>query len=757
MRVILKIEPRLLAKYGLLAGLGLGLAAAAGGFFLYDRYARWVDRAIMESPWDQAPTVFSAPTVLFPGQPLDQARLIETLEERGYVRSAFLERPPAYRIEAHRPAVTVANKHSWAPPGTRESRQATIILEEGLVAAILAVPSQRPLERFYLAPAILAAQHSGQRRHDSAYAEIPPNLVYAVLAAEDQHFFHHPGVDWQGILRSLFQNVQEGQVVQGGSTITQQLTKNIFLSPRRTLERKLQEALIAVILESRLDKEKLFEIYANQVYLGQYATFSIYGFAQAADVYCHKSLRNLTLAECALLAGMIRSPNQFHPFRHPGEAVRRRNLVLAAMEKEGYLDPAARRLAGSVPLPQPDERLLSGLKAPYFLDYLASLAPDRPARRPASRTPAVYASLNLELQAAADAAVATTLARLRSELATKYPELDTSRLQASLAVLSADSAEVLALVGGSDYRRSPFNRAVHGRRQAGSILKPFIYAYLLDLGRSDPGLGLTASSTVRDQPCAIRYGRRIYRPHNFKGIYHGEATMKFALSRSLNAAPVLFAQRAGFERIAAMVNSLGFASRAVPYPSIALGTVDVTPLEMAAAYSVFLHQGRRLPPRPGNGWLNPPPPPGAGRPIFSAEAAAIVLDMMRETVDRGTAANIRRQGILLPMAGKTGTARDGWFVGLTGNLIICCWVGFDENRELPLAGGESALYVFTALLEAASPRYPIEPLRFTPPARLETRTVCQQSGQLATPRCRQQETDLYFPGTAPRSACQYHR
>lgn len=757
MRVVLKIDPRLLAKYGLAAALGLCLAAAAGGFFLYDRYARRVDRAIMESPWDHDPTIWSAPTILFPGQTLAQSELIEMLEERGYARSAFLDRPPAYRIEAHRPAITVANNRSWAPPGTPDPRQVTVFLDTGQVTALAAIPSRQALARFYLAPAILAAQHSGQRRHDTTFAEVPPNLVYAVLAAEDQHFFKHPGVDWQGILRSLFENVQEGQVIQGGSTITQQLTKNIFLSPRRTLERKLREALIAVILESRLDKEKLFEIYANQVYLGQYATFSIYGFAQAADIYCHKSLRNLSLAECAMLAGMIRSPNQFHPFRHPAEAARRRNLVLAAMEKEGYLNSDERRLAESAPVPQPDERLVSGLKAPYFLDYLASESPEAPPRRSARRPTAVYASLNLELQSAAEAAVASTLKRLRAELAGKYPELDTRRLQASLVVLSAQSAEVLALVGGDDYRRSPFNRAVQSRRQAGSILKPFIYAALVDLGHLEPARRLTASSTVRDQPCSIRYGRRVYRPHNFKGIYHGEVTMKIALSKSLNAATVLFAEQAGFERIADMINDLGFTSRAVPYPSVALGTVDVSPLEVAAAYTAFLRQGRRLPPRPLNGWLNLVRPSGAEQPVFSAEAAAIVLDMMRTAIDQGTGANIRRQGILLPLAGKTGTARDGWFVGLTGNLICCSWVGFDENRELPLAGGESALYVFTELLAQAAPRYPIEPLQFHPPARLESRTVCQQSGFLATPGCKRQETDWYFPGTEPRSACQYHR
>jgi len=317
-------------------------------------------------------------------------------------------------------------------------------------------------------------------------------------------------------------------------------------------------------------------------------------------------------------------------------------------------------------------------------------------------------------------------------------------------VLDPSTGGILAMVGGEDYRTSQYNRAASGRRQAGSILKPFIYAYLLDLGRREPALGLSATAVTEDRPCAIRYGRRVYRPHNYKNVYYGTVTMKTALVHSLNAATVLFAQRAGFDRIAGLVNRLGFERRAVPYPSTALGTVDVSPLEIADAYTAFYHQGRRLPARwsPGGGEA------GFLPPLFGAEASFLTLDMMREAVDTGTGANVRREGIDLSMAGKTGTARDGWFVGLLGNLVVCAWIGYDQNQEFPLSGGDSALFVFTSFVRHAAPVYPVQPLSTAAIVGLSPHTVCRQSGLPASPRCPKTETAWLRDANLPATSCQ---
>jgi penicillin-binding protein 1B len=707
MKVILKIHLPTLLKYGLLLFLGTALLGGAIGFYLYEEYAQRVDKAILEQPWDHIPTITSAPTILFPGQQLPLEWMADTLERRGYVRSTFLEQPPAWHRPAGGRTLRVANRKGDQPGPDRFE----VTFDNGGLAAIRDLDTGRPVERAYLRPAVLSAQRAGLKRMTTRYRELPANLVYAVLSAEDQHFFDHPGIDFQGIFRSLLRNAREEERIQGGSTITQQLTKNIFLSPRRTWERKYKEALIALILETRLSKEQIFEIYADQVYLGQTASFSIHGFAQGAQIYCHKDIRNLNLEECALLAGMIRSPNQCHPFRHPREAFARRNQVLAAMEAEGYIGPEERQAAGAAPLPAPDPALFEGLQAPYFLDYLAAQAPAPIGDR--ASPPAYAATLNLELQAAAEQAVAEGLRLVRQRMAEKFPSEDPRQAQGAMVVLDPVSGGILAMAGGEDYRLSQYNRAVYGRRQAGSILKPFIYAYLLDLGRREPSLDLTSGSIVDDRPCSIRYGRRVYRPHNYLNAYHGQVTMRTALVHSLNTATVLFAQRAGFDRIADMLNQLGFARRAVPYPSIALGTVDVSPLEVADAYTVFYHQGRR---RPSRWRIDPAPEEIALRPaLFGGVAAAETVDMLREAVDRGTGANIRRQGITTPLAGKTGTARDGWFVGLLGNLIVCSWTGYDENREFPFSGGDSALHLFTAFLRHAQAVYPVQPLEPPPP------------------------------------------
>ena len=748
MRVILKIHIPSLLKYGLLFLLGGVLLVGSVGFYFYTEYSQRVDKALLEEPWDHVPTIASAPTLLFPGQQLSSEWLAATLNQRGYVRSTFLEHPPAWHVPPGTRTVRIAQ-----PPGGQPGPDRfEVEFGDAGIAALRDLRTGRPLERAYLRPAVLSAQRSGMKRMTVDYAGLPANLVYAVLAAEDQHFFDHPGVDWQGILRSFLRNAREESVVQGGSTLTQQLAKNIFLSPRRTWERKYKEALIALILETRLSKEKIFEIYANQVYLGQTAAFSIHGFAQGAQVYCSTNVRNLTLADCALLAGLIRSPNQCHPFRHPREAWMRRNQVLEAMEAEGYIGPEERRAAAATPLPAADPALFEGLQAPYFLDYLAAgfLPP------PEARTgPVTYrTSLNLELQAAAEAAVRDGLGLVRQRMAEKFPEEDPARAQGAMVVLDPASGAILAMVGGEDYRRSQYDRAVTGRRQAGSILKPFIYAYLLDLGRRDPSLDLRPATVVVDRPCEVRYGHRVYRPHNYKNVYYGPVTMKTALAHSLNAATVLLAERAGFDRIAAMVNRLGFDRPAVPYPSVALGTVDVSPLQVADAYTVFYHDGRRQPSR----WTLGASPGGVSQglqpPLFGREACLLTVDMLRDAVDAGTGVNIRREGLDLPMAGKTGTARDGWFVGLLGNLVVCCWTGFDENREFPFSGGESALYLFTSFLRNASAVYPVQPLGTGLPDGWAPVKVCRQSGLPAGPRCPKTETAWFAPDMVPATSCQ---
>jgi len=757
MKVIIQLRYAQLLKSFLF--LLLFIFLILGGFFLYFyfHYASRIDRAFQECPWERFPTIYSAPTLIFSGQALTFDDLEEMLQKRGYTLSSFLEPPPAYKPLLEHQSILIANSRDWSVSGPSSPHGIKVVFRDDHVQSIATLAENRLIPGCAIRPALLASQQSGERRMNLSFDDIPPNLMYAVLAAEDRRFFDHPGLDVVGIIRSLFRNIREEKIVEGGSTITQQLAKNIFLTPRKTLTRKLEEAFISMILETRLSKKELFEIYSNITYLGQTATFSIYGFAQAADIYCNKNIRNLTLSECALLAGMIRSPNQYHPFRHSERALDRRNHVLESMEKAGYILPKEAMTAAAAPLPLPQSDFFRDLKAPYFLDYLASILKTPQWRSYLRSDRVLFTSLNLELQHSVETAMAEGMRKIEEKLAMDYPKEPADKLQSAFVVLSSRTGEILAMSGGRDYLKSQFNRAVYSRRQAGSILKPFIYAFLLDAAHQRPDLQLTAASTVTDRPVSIPYGRRTYRPHNYKNIYFGRVTMKTALSRSLNTATVLFAQQVGFEPLSVFINQLGFVSKAVPYPSIALGTVDVSPLEIASAYTIFTNDGKMVFRKfwkqgliqPESGQVNT-------RTIISPGAAFITLDMLQETVNSGTAKNIRRLGIQMPLAGKTGTAKDGWFVGLTGNLVCCSWVGYDENRDFPLSGGQSALIIFTSFITHAGTVYPVKALQIVPPQGMTCRRICSKSGHLATSACPKTEMDYFFPGSAPHISCQIH-
>ncbi len=758
MRIIIRFHYARLLKYTIFVSLSLCLVLVAVFLYFYVNYSSRIDRAFQDRPWEKGPILTSAPTLIFPGQILTRDDLVEMLRQRGYVLSAFPDKPPAYSVSTDPATLVVTNARNWSTGRGHHPLRVTIRFSPAGIVDIRDTSRHQALNRFYIRPAELSAQRSGQRRKQVTFRELPSNLVYAVLAAEDQRFFDHPGVDLPGILRSLWRNLREDRIMQGGSTITQQLAKNIFLTPERTLSRKIREAFFSLILESRLSKEKLFEIYANVAYLGQCANFSIYGFAEAADIYCNKSVRNLSLSECALLAGMIRSPNRYHPFRHPQEAMIRRNQVLEAMVRAGFISANEQQAAAAMPVPAPESDFFRELRGPYFLDYAAGVFRQPHWRQAIPPGTVVHTSLNLEIQSAAEEAVREALPAIQERIHRDNPGEPADQLQAAMVVLAPRTGEVLAMVGGRDYLESQYNRAVSAHRQAGSLLKPFLYARMLDAGHTTPSLDLRACAPIVDRPVTIRYGRRRYHPHNYRNIYHGPVIMKTALTHSLNVPTVLFAQRVGFKAMAEFVNRLGFAARAVPYPSVALGTVDVSPLEMASAYTAFYSRGHRRPPQAIDRsltTLGPPSPPPVQ--LFSPGAAFIVTDMLKDVVNEGTATNIRREGLDLIMAGKTGTAKDGWFVGLTGNLICCAWVGYDENRELPLSGGQSALFLFTALVQKLRGIYPVEDLKLPEPTGLVARTVCLESGKLATPRCPHTTRVYLFRNTDMLSSCHIHQ
>ncbi len=554
-----------------------------------------------------------------------------------------------------------------------------------------------------------------------ALDEIPPDLLRAVVAVEDARFYRHPGVDPVGIVRAAWANLRARSVVQGGSTITQQLARTLFLTPERHLWRKVEELALALWLEARYPKDRILELYLNRVYFGEGAT----GIGAAARVYFGKEPAELTLGESALLAGLIRAPSALSPYRNPEGALKRRRVVLSRMEELGYILPQAAREAGNEPI------RLAGLRggpAPWFLDYLTPLLEQRFGFNLVHRAGLrVHTGLDLRMQRAARRAL--------------------GQLQGALVALDPRTGDVRAMVGGRDYLESQFNRAVMARRQPGSAFKPFVYAAALEAG-------WRLNSMVQDVPADFAG----YRPHNFAERYWGPVTLKHALVMSLNAGSVWLASQVGIDRPLQLARRLGIAGIGPDDRHLAatLGGLSrgVTPLEMAQAFGAFANEGIFLPVRPftrvvdedGNVWYEAPPP--RGERVLSPHAAYLLTDALRDALQRGTGV-LARLG--RPAAGKTGTTDrlvSAWFVGYTPQLVAAVYIGNDDGTPVGGTGGTLAAPVWKAFMQEALQGEPV--LTFAVPRGVVAGVkVDIFTGLRADGLCRWVEEDPFIEGTQP--------
>ena len=591
----------------------------------------------------------------------------------------------------------------------------------------------------------------GQDREPVRLAELPPHLVDAVLTVEDRRFETHPGLDPRRIVGALVADLRERRVVQGGSTVTQQLARTLFLSPKRSVLRKLREIAIAFALERRFPKDRLLEAYLNHIYLGQNGGDAIHGVGRAAQFFFGKDVSELEVQESAMLAGIIRGPSLYSPHRHPDRARARRDLVLKLMHQRGLLTDAelsaalASRLA-IVPPRQP------GGDARWFMDYLrGELAEWVPAGfHPTGVT--VVATLEPTLQRAAEGVVASQIRRMermRPRLAKQdHP------LQAALVALDPWTGEVVAMVGGRSYGQSQFNRATSAHRQPGSAFKPIVTLAAIE---RDAWPSFTLASVLDDAPFELETPAGPWAPANYDGRFLGKISLRRALEESRNVPFARLGQQIGAARIVATAQSLGIESPLVPVPSLSLGASEVTLLELTSAYSVFAAEGERAAPhairsvldaggaRIGKAGLVAP------RRVISPAEAYLVTSALRGVVEHGTGAGIRRAGYYGPVAAKTGTtneSRDAWFVGYTPRLAVGVWVGFDDGTPLGLTGSQAALPIFAGFLrEALGPDGDRD---FRVPDGLEWREV-----SLARNRgygCGGEE-EVFLAGTAPRDAC----
>lgn len=722
------------------------LALIIGGDSLlrsYKYYSRIIDARLASGYLTSRPGLYAAARTLRVGQKIGRADFIAVLRRAGYVKSegsnvwsgSFRELDTAIEIRPnseHARATII--KISFA-----DDNRISELTDDGIA-----------IDSFMLEPEVLSNDPLSKagKREAVRFSEIPLVLVQAILSTEDRRFFQHPGLDVVGIARALARDAGDDHLGQGGSTITQQLVKNTYLSPERTLRRKYAEAMLSYALEQRLSKEDIFALYCNEVYLGQRGAVAVRGVEEASRIYFGKELAKLSLGEAATIAGMIQGPMRFSPTLHPDAAQARRDIVLSAMVRDGWIDPQEAVATEKTPVVAEHSSHNDNSLAPYFVDYVNRTADSQVNAAPATQR--IYTTIDLDLQQLAEAALQKQLDRLGTVY--KNPG---AKLQAALVALDPQTGNVLAMVGGRDYATSQLNRATDARRQPGSTFKPFVYAAAIEDGMSPVQL-------FSDTPREFVYDRnKTYRPANFGGGYSmRDVTMRTGLVKSLNVVTVDVALQTGLARIANLAEKFGLP-RPERYPSLALGTKEVTPLELASAYAAFVNGGRRVEPKV---ILSVGEPPAKHRAdevaavqVISPTTAYMITNTLAAVIDHGTARAARDAVRGTAIAGKTGTSRDGWFVGYTPNLVCAVWIGFDDNEQLGLTGAEAALPAWTDFMKGAVDLKPeLGGRNFDCPEGIEFVEIDADNGARSTLSCPHRELIATTDRLAPNVECFLH-
>ncbi len=523
--------------------------------------------------------------------------------------------------------------------------------------------------------------------------QVPATMVQAVLAVEDQRFYQHHGLDLKRIAGAAVADIKSGSVVEGGSTLTQQLAKNLFLTSDRTPLRKLREAAMALVLEARYSKNQILEAYLNEAYFGQDGLRAIRGVGAASRYYFGHDLESLTLPEAALLAGMIRSPNRLAPTRHADDARLRRDLVLGLMASQGRISNAemeGARLAGV----SSEAHSPATIDGRYFRDYLTR----SDTLHLPTRGAAIYTTLDATLQRSAERSVQWGLQRIRKAGA-----------QASLVALDPRTGDILAMVGGDEYGATQYNRATDALRQPGSAFKPLVALAALERGR-DKAPTFTLASMVDDAPLSVKTPSGLWQPANYDGAFRGMVTLREALEQSLNVPFARIGLAVGPDSIAAVARRLGIDHKLAAVPSLALGSSEVTLLELVRAYGVFAAAGQLastrsvLTARDADGRMHPGAEPTITR-VADPAAAFLVTTALEGVVSRGTGQALAANGYGSGFAGKTGTSndwRDSWFIAYSPSLVVGVWVGYDDGRSLGLTGAGAALPIVSRFLDGAN-------------------------------------------------------
>jgi penicillin-binding protein 1B len=700
--------------------------------------------------------IYAAPLALYPGKRMSLSELEAKIRRMGYNEKSTASGGAYYRSLGNNRLLVYNDASVPEDP----KRGVEVLFAGNGIQSITDSATRTELQQFRLKPEMLsnAIDKNREKRRFVSYPEMPRILVNAVLAAEDRRFFSHTGIDPVRILKALFIDIREGEAAQGASTLTQQFVKNYFLTPERTWRRKFADAYMSILLEKRLSKSEIFELYGNEVYLGQAGSFSIVGFGEAANAFFDKSIKDLTLEEAATLAGIITAPNRYTPFRFRERAVARRNMVLDLMAEYEMISAAERDAAKSKPLSIKPASILNYSDAPYFVDYVQDLLLEKYGDAALALSKfKVYTTLDADLQRAAFESVQAGIREMDLYFSKRKPPIPPGTVQASLIAVDPKSGSILAMIGGRNYGSSQFNRITQSKRQPGSIFKPFVYAAALETAYYSP-TPLTAASIILDQPTQFTFEDQEYEPRNFKEEYLGQVTLRQAITKSLNIPTIKLAEKIGYSKVTELARRLGLNEKIKPYPAMAIGSFEITPFEMVRAYTAFADGGLlseltavlKVHDANANPVFTAHPQP---QKVLTPEIAFLATSLMQSVVNSGTGAGVRKRGFAIPAAGKTGTSHDGWFAGYTPDLLCIVWVGFDDNRELNLSGSQSALPIWTEFMKKAIPLKPLRGEAFAVPEGVPEVEIDPTTGLLATSRCLQREMEYFIKGTEPTLQC----
>jgi penicillin-binding protein 1B len=732
--------------------------------YYYIQFEKLINQRLTGQVYQNSSRVFSAPGHIYTGETMHAGDLATYLRRTGYQEEEIDGAAGEFKVKGS--TVEIHPSHDSFFQGSNALR---VDFSGGTISRIVQLSDGSPRVAADIEPELITNlfDSTREKRRVIRFDDLPKDMVDAVLAAEDKRFFEHGGLDIVRVFGAALADLRRGQKAQGASTIDMQVARSFFFTTKREWSRKVKEILMAVEINQRYSKQQIFELYANEVYLGNRGSFAIRGFGEAAEAYFGKDVRELNLGEEAFIAGIIRAPNRYSSAeRHLDRAEESRDRVLAQMVEDSYITQEQADAAKKLKFKFVNGGVNAGA-APYFVDMVKDHLLEQFSETDLeTQSYRIYTTLDPQLQHAAAEAVQTGVQGVDKLLAKRYAIWKKKgqvvpQVQVALVAMDPHTGEIRALVGGRNYGESQLNHAL-ARRQPGSVFKPFVYAAAFN----DTVLGVqpvvTPVTTVDDVPTTFEFDGKEYTPDNYGEEFYGTVTVRDALIHSLNVATVKVAEMIGYQRVVDLTRQMGLGNNIQPTPAVALGAYEMTPIDVAAGYTAFATNGVRAEPLflrsvlAADGTVHETAGPRT-HPVLDPRVAYLTTSLMEDVINKGTGVTVRSMGFTPIAAGKTGTSRDGWFAGFTSNLLCVIWVGFDDNRDLGLSGSESAAPIWAEFMKraVALPQYKMTE-DFDPPPGVLQETIDPQSGQLATSSCPQTVQEYFVSGSEPTQMCELH-